>query len=114
MNGGGSLSNSFRHCCFKSTFRPANSARTSIPPSGGVAVAFVSVFLVFFSYVVSNSVSHLSPTKASEGENVQRTVSIERRIPVRFPWVGARDGVAKEGSQFRRPLIGRERLGRRR
>jgi len=82
-------------------FNAASSARTSIrsPPPDARAQPLRQISLCFFSCVVSNSVLHLSPTTASEGENVQRTVSVERRILVRFPWVGARDGAGEDAQR---------------
>lgn len=52
-------------------------------------------------------------TAASEGETVQRTVSVEKKIRP-FPVVGARDGAGEDGGQLGEAFIGRERLGGRR
>ena len=75
---------------------------------------FAADFLVFF--LIRRLQLGFAPVSDDgvEGENVQRTVSVERRILVRFSWVGALDGAGEDGGQFRQPLIGGERLGRRR
>jgi hypothetical protein len=53
-------------------------------------------------------------TTAFQCENVQRTVSAKRRIPVRFLWVDAGDGTREEAGEFIEPGFGGEAISGRR
>ena len=52
-------------------------------------------------------------TTANKGEDVQRTVSFTLRFFVYFWWVGAIYGCGEDPGEFRQPLIGGKRFGRR-
>ncbi|WP_206050222.1 hypothetical protein, partial [Oceaniglobus ichthyenteri] len=58
--------------------------------------SFPLISFWFSSFVLSNSGSQLVTTTANKGEDVQRTVSVVRRILIYCRWVGAIHGCSED------------------